>query len=102
MTDNQEFDTNEIGFDSRFCAVVPIAFLDRLLQCYYGYGPRQGEQSIDRSVKVPETTDPSFDVGQMREMFVRTEYPAGYEPKGVAKRKAELRDGKRHDQTAEE
>ena len=100
--DNQEFDTNEIGFDSRFCAVVPIAFLDRLLKCYYGYGAREGEQAVDKSVETPKPPEPSFDVGQMRDMFVRTEYPPGYEPRGAAKRKAELRDGKRHDQTAEE
>ena len=99
--DSPEFDTNEIGFDSRYCAVVPIAFLDRLLKCYYGYGPREGEQPVDRNVKVPETTEPSYDVDQMRDMFVRSEYPPGYEPRGAAKRKAELRDGKRHDQTAE-
>jgi hypothetical protein len=100
--DSQEFDTNEIGFDSRFCAVVPIAFLDRLLKCYYGYGSRDGEQSVDKSVKIPEIAQPSYDVDQMRDMFVRTELPAGYIPKGVAKRKAEIQDGKRHDKTAEE
>ena len=99
--DNPEFDTNEIGFDSRFCAVVPIAFLDRLLKCYYGYGAREGEQAVDKSVETPKPIEPSYDIDQMREMFVKTEYPSGYEPRGAAKRKAELRDGKRHDKTAE-
>ena len=81
--------------------MVPIAFLDRLLKCYYGYGAREGEQAVDKSVETPKPAEPSYDIDQMRDMFVRTEYPSGYEPQGAAKRKAELRDGKRHDQTAE-
>ena len=100
--DNQEFDTNQVGFDSRYCAVVPIAFLDRLLKCYYGYGAREGEQAVDKSVGTPQPIEPSYDIDQMREMFVKTELPAGYMPKGVAKRKAESQNGERHDPTAEE
>ena len=97
--DNQEFDTDQIGFDSRHCAVVPIAFLDRLLTCYYGYGPRSGEGPVAPPVTEFTPSGPvappvgpgrdSVEIDALRKMVNESTLPKGFVPKGVAKRKAE-------------
>ena len=99
--DDQEFNTDQIGFDSRHCAVVPIAFLDRLLRCYYGYGPREGDGPVDNSVSIPEPS-PTVDIEALQRMVRESQLPPGYVPKGTAKRKVEMNVERERSTTTEE
>jgi len=87
------------GFDPRYHAVVPVSYLDRLLRCYYGSGPRDGER-----VSGFEPENPSTEViggFDLKDLELVQEHPEGYTPKGVAKRKQEAKDAHRHDSTTE-
>jgi hypothetical protein len=87
------------GFDPRYHAVVPVSYLDRLLRCYYGNGPRDGETIKDFEPESPGTEV----VGglNMKDLELITETPQGYKPAGVAKRKQEAKNANRHDPATE-
>jgi|TARA_R100000664_G_C2637170_1_gene63927 hypothetical protein len=87
------------GFDPRYHAVVPVSYLDRLLRCYYGNGPRDGEKFSGFEPESPGTEV----VGGLnfKDLELVQETPEGYTPKGVAKRKQEAKDAHRHDPTTE-
>ena len=82
------------GFDARYHAMVPISFLDRLLRCYYGTGPRDGEPVQPFKPESPGTEV----IGglTMKDMELEINTPQGYAAGGVAKRKQEARDAHRH------
>ena len=79
------------GFDPKHSAVVPLAYLDKLLKCYYGAGPRDGENvpvAFTPSSPAVEVQAPvEQEKVDFREAFVRSSYPSGYEPKGAAARR---------------
>ena len=39
--------------DSQNSVVVPLAFFDKLLKCYYGGGPRDSEKYAQRAPESP-------------------------------------------------
>jgi len=87
------------GFDPRYHAVVPISFLDRLLRCYYGTGPRDGEQ---HQAFKPESPGTEVIGGlNLKDMSLETNSPKGYTPAGVAKRKQEAKNAHRHHSATE-
>jgi len=89
----------QAGFDPRYHAVVPISYLDRLLRCYYGTGPRDGEKVEQIALKNPSTeTIGGFD---LKGLDLVTDMPKGFQPKGVAKRKHEAANANRHDSATE-
>ena len=99
--DNQEFNTDQIGFDSRHCAVVPVAFLDRRLRWYYGHGPHEGEGPVDNSVSPPEPSN-AVDLEALQRMVRESQLPQGYVPRGAAKRKVEMNAERKRSTTPEE
>ncbi len=80
-----------IGFDPKHSAVVPLPFLDKLLKCYYGTGPRDGENPGDTfvpsspAVEIPGSK--TQDEIDFRDTFIKSTLPQGYTPKGAARRK---------------
>ena len=89
----------QAGFDPRYHAVVPISYLDRLLRCYYGQGPRDGERVEQITPENPSTeVVGGFD---LKGLELVTDAPKGYTPKGVAKRKQEAADAHRHNSATE-
>lgn len=97
--ENQKFN-GESGFDPRYSAVVPLPFLDKLLKCYYGAGPRDGENEFlpqfSKGVEVqgPQAPQvPTEDI-DLRETFIKTAMPEGYIPRGAAKRKITEKENK--------
>jgi len=89
----------QAGFDPRYHAVVPISYLDRLLRCYYGHGPRDGETIEQFKPENPSTeVVGGFD---LKGLDLVTGMPKGFSPKGVAKRKQEAANAHRHDSVTE-
>ena len=89
----------QAGFDPRYHAVVPISYLDRLLRCYYGTGPRDGEKIEQLNLENPSTEKiGGFD---LKGLDLVTGMPKGFEPRGVAKRKHEAVNANRHDSATE-
>ena len=86
------------GFDPRYHAVVPISFLDRLLRCYYGNGPRDLEKYESIQFESPATENVGMD---FRNIDLDTGLPSGFEPRGAAKRKQEANNANRHDSATE-
>jgi len=86
--------------DSQNSVVVPLAFFDKLLKCYYGSGPRESEKYAQRAPESPAVETPSAE--SLRDLQIQTSLPSGYVPKGVALRKIEARNADRSDQTNEE
>lgn len=85
-------------FDPRYHAVVPISYLDRLLRCYYGNGPRDLEKSETLEFESPATESVGMN---FRNINLNTDLPEGFKPKGVAKRKQEAKNANRHDSVTE-
>ena len=90
----------EHGFDSGKTVVIPLAFFDKLLKCYYGGGPRENEKDVQQVFESPATEVLTTEPTPGLEMA--TGYPAGFKPKGVALRKLEAKHGAGHDQATEE
>ncbi len=89
----------QAGFDPRYHAMVPISYLDRLLRCYYGRGPRDGEQVEQYAPENPSTeVVGGFD---LKGLDLTNGMPEGFKPKGVAKRKQEAANAHRHNSATE-
>ena len=86
--------------DSQNSVVVPLAFFDKLLKCYYGGGPRDSEKYAQRAPESPAVETPNTE--NLRDLQLKTSLPEGYQPKGVALRKIAARNADRPDQTNEE
>lgn len=86
------------GFDPRYHAVVPISYLDRLLRCYYGHGPKDGEREKLFEVESPATEIKSVD---FQNFDLDSGLPKDFKPRGAAKRKQEAKNANRHDSTTE-
>jgi len=85
------------GFDPKHSAVVPLAYLDKLLRCYYGVGPRDGENTPDTFTPSSPAVEIQSPVEQdkvdFRETFVKSSLPEGYFPKGAAARRLKSKKG---------
>ncbi len=93
----------EHGFeqvDSRNSVVIPLAFFDKLLKCYYGSGPRHEEKGVQAAQESPAVE--VVNTESLRDLQLKTSLPEGYQPKGVALRKIETRNADRSNQVNEE
>jgi hypothetical protein len=89
-------------YEHKNSVVVPLAFFDKLMRCYYGTGPRDGEQPYQIVPENP-TTQVIPEISELKNTTIGMETPKGYKPKGVAERKLKAKQsGTRHDKTTEE
>jgi hypothetical protein len=89
-------------FDGNNCVVVPMAFFDKLLRCYYGTGPRDGDP-VHRLAPESPAVEVIPDITHLKEAYIDTSAPPGYTPRGAALRKSKAKQsGTRHDQAPEE
>jgi hypothetical protein len=93
--------TTQQEYDHKNSVVVPLAFFDKLMRCYYGTGPRDGEQQYQ---VVPEnpTTQVIPEISELKNTTIGMEAPKGYKAKGIAERKLKAKNGSRHDKTTKE
>jgi hypothetical protein len=88
-------------YEHKNSVVVPLAFFDKLMRCYYGNGPRDGsppEQFIPQN----PSTELITEISQLKDTTIRKVTPDGYEPRGVAAEKLKAKQsGIRHDTTTE-
>ena len=90
---------NQPEFDGNNSVVVPLAFFDKLMKCYYGNGPREGESQYEFVPESPAAEIPQALTERLRDTWVETTTPGGFEPKGAALRKNKVnQSGSRHDQ----
>jgi len=87
-------------YEQKNCVVVPLAFFDKLMRCYYGTGPRDGDPEYQL---VPEnrTTEVIPEISKLKDITIETETPRGYKPRGIAAEKLKAKDGTRHHKTTE-
>jgi len=85
-------------YEHKNCVVVPLAFFDKLMRCYYGTGPRDGDSEYQL---VPEnrTTEVIPEISKLKDITIETETPRGYKPRGIAAEKLKAKDGTRHHKT---
>ena len=97
LMDQPEFEKVE----HKNSVVIPLAFFDKLLKCYYGSGARADEKYASRAPESPAVE--VIDSGEnLKDLRLQTGFPKGYEPKGVALRKIEAQNVHREDQATEE
>jgi len=85
-------------YDNKNSVVVPLAFFDKLMRCYYGTGPRDGDPPYQ---VVPEnpSTEVIPDISELKNTTIGIETPKGYKPMGHAAEKIKAKDGTRHSKT---
>ncbi len=88
-------------YEHRNSVVVPLAFFDKLMKCYYGTGPRDGESIYDFKPENP-SSELVTDISDLKETTIELMSPKGFEPMGVAAKKQKAKDGIRHDKTTKE
>lgn len=91
MQDPQKYEhTNSI--------VVPLAFFDKLMKCYYGQGPRDGEPQYQFVPENPSTELVS-DISKLKDTTIGITAPPGFIPRGIAADKIEAKSGTRQRKT---
>ena len=83
------------------CVVVPLAFFDKLMRCYYGQGPRDGEPQYQLTPKNP-SSEVIPEISELKDITMKAVTPKGYEPRGIAAEKLKAKDGIRHRKTTKE
>jgi len=94
--------TNPQEYEPKNSVVVPLAFFDKLMRCYYGTGPRDGEPQYQ---VVPESaaTEVITEMSDLKDTTIGMMAPKGYQAKGVAEKKLKAKQsGIRHDKTTQE
>ena len=89
-------------YEHKNSVVVPLGFFDKLMRCYYGTGPRDGEKPYQ---VVPEnpTTQVIPEISELKNTTIGIDTPKGYKAKGIAEKKLKAKQsGTRHDKTTEE
>tara|TARA_R100001082_G_scaffold98259_1_gene66466 strand:- start:480 stop:728 length:249 start_codon:yes stop_codon:yes gene_type:complete len=81
--------------------VVPLAFFDKLMRCYYGNGPKDGEPEY-RFAPENKSTEVIPEISKLKDITIESNAPPGYEPRGIAAEKLKAKDGIRHRKTTEE
>ena len=92
---------NQPEFEQKNCVVVPLAFFDKIMRCYYGTGPRDGEP-IYQLEPENKSTEIIPDISKLQDITMRAESPEGYEPRGIAAKKLEAKSGTRQRKTTKE
>jgi len=93
---------NPQEYEHKNCVVVPLAFFDKLMRCYYGQGPRDGEDVYHFA---PENASSEImsDISKLKDTTIRTDMPPGIKPRGIAEKKIKAKErGTRHAKTTEE
>ena len=80
--------------------VVPLAFFDKLMRCYYGTGPRDGDPQYQFAPENP-STELVPDISKLKDTTIEINTPLGFEPRGIAAEKLKAKDGIRHRKTTE-
>jgi len=87
-------------YEHKNCVVVPLAFFDKLMRCYYGNGPRDGWGNDFQMAPQNPSTEVISDISKLKDTTIETNVPFGFEPKGYAKKKIKAEDsGTRHHTT---
>tara|TARA_R110000824_G_scaffold8336_3_gene37638 strand:- start:7898 stop:8188 length:291 start_codon:yes stop_codon:yes gene_type:complete len=85
-------------YEHKNCVVVPLVFFDKLMRCYYGTGPRDGDleyQPIPQNL----STEVIPEISKLKDITIEAETPRGYSPRGIAAEKLKAKDGTRHHKT---
>ncbi len=88
-------------YEHKNSVVVPLAFFDKLMRCYYGTGPRDGDPQYQFT---PENshTEVIPEISNLKETTIGTEMPPGFIPRGIAAEKIKAKErGTRHGKTTE-
>jgi|TARA_Y100000310_G_scaffold322809_1_gene382328 hypothetical protein len=94
--------TNPPEYDYKNSVVVPLAFLDKLLRCYYGTGPRDGDPIMKFSPENP-SSEIIPEISNLKGITIDSNVPPGYKPKGFAADKLKAKQsGIRYTETTEE
>ena len=93
--------TSPQEYEHKNCVVVPLAFFDKLMRCYYGTGPRDGDPEYQLAPLNP-STEVIPEISKLKDITIETETPLGYEPRGIAAEKLKAKDGTRHHKTTKE
>ena len=93
--------TSPQEYEHKNCVVVPLAFFDKLMRCYYGTGPRDGGSEYQLAPQNP-STEVISEISKLKDITIETETPLGYEPRGIAAEKLKAKDGTRHHKTTKE
>ena len=89
-------------YEHKNSVVVPLAFFDKLMRCYYGTGPRDGGSEYQLAPQNP-STEVISEISKLKDITIETETPLGYKPRGIAAEKLKAKDrGTRHHKTTEE
>lgn len=89
-------------YEHKNCVVVPLAFFDKLMRCYYGTGPRDGDPQYQFTPENP-SSEVIPDISALKDITIAMEGPKGYEARGVAAEKLKAKErGTRHHKTTEE
>jgi hypothetical protein len=78
--------------------VVPLAFFDKLMRCYYGTGPRDGDPQYQFTPENP-SSEVIPDISKLKNTTIEMMAPTGFEPRGIAAEKLKAKDGNRHRKT---
>ena len=93
--------TNQPESDYKNSVVVPLAFLDKLLRCYYGTGTRDGEEVQHFSPQNP-STEVIPEISNLKGITIDSSTPHGYKAKGFAAEKLKAKErGTRYTETTE-
>ena len=86
-------------YEHKNSVVVPLAFFDKLMKCYYGMGPRDGENPYQVVPQNP-STEIIPEISNLKETTIGTDMPPGFVPRGIAADKIKAKNrGTRHDKT---
>ena len=73
--------------------LVPFAFFDKLMRCYYGEGPNDSNQKPEPIIYEGPTTEVNnMELDSLKNMQIQTTMPSGFVPGGSLKRKMELKE----------
>lgn len=93
--------TNPPEYDYKNSVVVPLAFLDKLLRCYYGTGARDGDPVMTFSPENP-STEVIPEISNLKGITIDSNTPNGYKAKGFAAEKLKAKErGTRYTETTE-
>ena len=90
--------TNQQEYEHKNSVVVPLAFFDKLMRCYYGNGPKDGANEYQF---IPENKSSEVipEISGLKDITIESNSPPGYKPRGVAAEKLKAKDGTRYHKT---
>tara|TARA_R110000824_G_scaffold307629_1_gene495260 strand:+ start:328 stop:615 length:288 start_codon:yes stop_codon:yes gene_type:complete len=92
--------TDPQNYEHKNSVVVPLAFFDKLMRCYYGTGPRDGGDQYNFAPANP-SSEMVNDISKLKGITIESS-PQGYDARGIAAEKLKAKDGTRHHKTTKE